>query len=364
MNLAIFCKHNTNIHVEIWGLSREGRCFDLCQEHGIPCRTFPFYWRTDKFKYFLRTFLRAIRFVWRLRKSRPFALISYCLKPNVLCGISWRFTGAKTCIWSQRDLGTYRLPRFLEKAAIRSVPCFVSNSKHGISYLRDELKAPEKKVHFVHNGIRLEPPQQDRITWRASLSIPPNTFLACMVANIHSNKDHVTLIKAWNLVCKDMNSTDPPPILLLAGYLSEPTASELNCLITQLQIQDSVRFLGQVDDVSGLLQTVDIGVFSSRKEGFPNGLLESLASGLPVIATDIPGIREAVGSNNRWCLAPPGDISKFALIILKLFRDPHLRKEIGLMNQMRVRDFFSVEKMGQGTIEIMNRSALPEHTES
>src|SRR2546426_8921983 len=86
----------------------------------------------------------------------------------------------------------------------------------------------------------------------------------------------------------------------------------MRALARELNLGRSVRFLGPVDDVPGLLSAVDLAVLSSTSEGCPNAVLECMASGLPVVATDIPGIRKAVGPSGYNYLAPPDDARSFA----------------------------------------------------
>jgi len=94
-----------------------------------------------------------------------------------------------------------------------------------------------------------------------------------MVANLSGFKDHEALIRAWRLVLDQLSSEERNAKLLLAGknFGTEPS---LKRLVGKLSLEDDVLFLGQVEDVSGLLQSVDLGVYSSKSEGSPNGVLE------------------------------------------------------------------------------------------
>ena len=70
-----------------------------------------------------------------LHRARPDAILSYTMRPNVLCGAVWRATGAAVCIWNQRDAGMQRLGRTLERWAVARVPSFASNSRPGADFL-------------------------------------------------------------------------------------------------------------------------------------------------------------------------------------------------------------------------------------
>jgi glycosyltransferase involved in cell wall biosynthesis len=87
-----------------------------------------------------------------------------------------------------------------------------------------------------------------------------------------------------------------------------------------------------VDDVTGLLAAVELAVFSSRSELFGRGATEPMSVGLPVVGTDVPGIREAVGDVGAPFLAPPGDDETFAKAVVTFARDPALRARVGGAN--------------------------------
>jgi glycosyltransferase involved in cell wall biosynthesis len=99
---------------------------------------------------------------------------------------------------------------------------------------------------------------------------------------------------------------------------------------------------------------VDLGIFSSRKEGCPNGVLECMAASLAVTGTDIPGIREAVGETGYPWLAPPGDAEALARHILTLARDTNLRERLGDLNRQRIVEHFTPEQMVCETVALLD----------
>lgn len=115
---------------------------------------------------------------------------------------------------------------------------------------------------------------------------------------------------------------------------------------------DDIRFPGQVDDVPGLLAASDMAVFSSKAEGCPNAILECMASGLAVVATDIPGIREAVGEDYEW-LAPAGDAGTLARRVLALIGDPAARRAAADGLKQRAERIFGVQQMADRTAAIL-----------
>ena len=105
-----------------------------------------------------------------------------------------------------------------------------------------------------------------------------------------------------------------------------------------------MRFLGEVDDVAGLLGACDAGVFSSRSESAPCAVLECMAAGLPLAATDIAAIRELLGPEGAPFPAPAGDAVTLADAIVRLAGDAGARRVEGSRNAARARDEFSLPR--------------------
>jgi len=327
--LARYLSEREEADVEVWGFDRAGPVADICEQHGIKWRVVPCE---------LWTVARL------LRQVRPDILLPYTLIPNVVCGLMWQRTGARLCVWNQRDEGIFTLDAKSQHRAAQQTPLFISNSHAGARYLIEKLNVDPTKVRVIPNGIEITQPQTDRSAWRKRLEIEETTFVACMVANLHANKDHATLLKAWAVVVK----SKPDAVLVLAGrhYGAYESLIELT---NELGIAGNVRFAGQVSDVAGLLSAVDLGVFSSRSEGCPNGVLECMAAGLAVVGTDIAGIREA----EIQFLAAPGNPERFAQIILELANDPSLCATIGTANQSRIKERYNAQRMCEDTVALL-----------
>jgi glycosyltransferase involved in cell wall biosynthesis len=292
------------------------------------------------------------RFIQLLRRERIQVLLSYCMFQNILAALSWRLGGASVFVWGQRDEGRQRHERWVERLAVWQTPLFASNSAHGAQFLTSVLGAPPRRVHVVHNGVEPPRPVHSRAEWRSRLGFADNVFLACMVANLHRFKDHPTLIRAWRTVVDRMRQHGAQAHLLLAGAFLDAHVALLE-LVSQLRLENEVHFLDEVDDVAGLLAAVDLGVFSSFAEGVPNGVLECMAAGLPVVGADHPGIREAVGPDAAHLLAVPRDPEGFAEKILLAALDPASRRRLGEAGRARVAQEFTVEKMREQTVALI-----------
>jgi glycosyltransferase involved in cell wall biosynthesis len=173
-----------------------------------------------------------------------------------------------------------------------------------------------------------------------------------MLANLQLFKDHPTLLRAWRVVIDRLDSMNRRAVLLLAGRF-DGMEDALKVLAYDLDLGRTVRFLGPVKDISGLLSAVDMGVHSSVNEGCPNGVLECMAAGLAVAGTDYPGIREAVGRLGYKYLAPPGDADALAERIIALAVNPEARHEAGAANRQRIECEFSPDRMYQKTLAVI-----------
>jgi len=332
--------------VEVWGFNKSGPVAESCEQIGVPWRIIPFPFKGGR----VARSIALARMALSLRRARPDLLLPYTFVPNVLCGLVWRWVGARACVWNQRDEGRMPFVANWARAAVCRTPMFVSNSEVGAEFLRNDLGVDSSKIRVIENGVSTSPPLEDRSAWRARLDIDGECFVACMVANLHDHKDHRTLLRAWKLVAAAFNSQKP--VLVLAGR-HDGAYESLASLSRELNLNGHVRFVGPVTDVPGLLSAVDLGVFSSVNEGCPNGVLESMSAGLAVAATDIEAIRSVVGPRSSELLAPPKDHEALASVIMKLANDSGLRVSIGTENRQRVEDRYTAARTCESMVTVI-----------
>ena len=340
------------IEVAVFALeTNPARVDQICREEQIQYGSFPFQGRTR-----LVRFVASVIGIERaLRRFRADVLLPYTTLPNVVCGLVWKMTGASTCIWNQRDAGVehHRIPwRSLEGIAVRNTPHFCSNSMPGMRFLQEQLKVSPALISIIPNGVRLDPVRKSRTEWRKELGLSESTRLACMIANINRNKDHATLLRAWQVANERLATQGLATVLALAGRIGD-TYPELENLCKILHLSGSVRFLGEIIDLAGLLNASDLSVFSSQREGIPNGVLEPMAAGLPVVATDLPGIRQAVGEESGNYLCPIGDADFMGQKIIELCSDEKRMKEVGARNKERVEREFTAEALTNRSLEMI-----------
>lgn len=328
--------------VHVWStlLRGGGLVAEQCEAFNIPWEEHRFLWPCRKSS-LIRDCLRFLRALWN---ARPDVILSYTTSPNVVCGLLWRLSSAKVCIWGQRNIKDLR-DDFLERLSYRQVSAVVCNAEHEVGYLRETLGETRAPISVVHNGVELEACHKTRNEWREKLGIGADALVVTMLANFRKQKDHKTLLLAWKQIISSVPADVSVPHLLFAGG-GQDTYESVCALASEFGLLDnSVHILGQVKDVSGLLAASDIGVLISAKEGLSNSVIEYMASGLPVVATDHPGNREALGSDPQQPFAKDGDSSSVTGCLQRLLFDSGLRKSLGVRNRDRAVKEFSIESM-------------------
>jgi glycosyltransferase involved in cell wall biosynthesis len=307
---------------------RPGPARGLATEYGIPWTCVPTPWTGSR----AHKAASLVRVAAGLRRMRPDVLVSATNLPNVVCGLTWRATGAPLCVWHQCDVfGSVRIGRRLFRRALHATPVVIAAASHGRDWLVEQFDVDPRRVHLVRTSADLPPAREDRATYRARLGLDEDDFVACMLAHLHSGKDHATLLHAWRLVVDRLAPNGRRPVVLFAGR-DAGGGNAAKALAFDLDLRDYVRFLGEVDDVRGLLEACDLGILSSRSEMFARAVAEPMGVGLAVAGTDVPGIREVVGTPGEPFLAPPGDAPALADAILRLALDADLRARIGRAN--------------------------------
>lgn len=215
----------------------------------------------------------------------------------------------------------------------------VVNSEVLGDHLRSEERVPSGRIRVVPNGIDSGAfsPGEPPAGLLRELELPDGAFVVGIVARLGEEKDHATLLRA---VARLRSSRPEPPLrLLVVG--DGPLRSGLEALARDLGIADVVQFPGSRPDVPDLLRAMDVFVLPSLSEGFPNALLEAMATGLPVVASAVGGSREMVADGETGFLVPPQDPERLAERLALLWDDPHLRSETGRAARSFVADGFS-----------------------
>lgn len=181
------------------------------------------------------------------------------------------------------------------------------------------------RVTVIYNGVdlsRFEGPPVDRAQLLGPLGIPRGDRVITCVARLVPPKSHEVLLDAAARVLKRA----PLTTFLLVG--DGPLAAPLEEQAQRLGIASKVVFAGMRNDVPRILRASDASVLSSTREGFSIVLIESLAAGLPVVATNVGGNAEAIEEGVSGFLVPAGDAACLADRLTRLLEDENLRSRM------------------------------------
>ncbi|MBU1054485.1 MAG: glycosyltransferase [Proteobacteria bacterium] len=197
------------------------------------------------------------------------------------------------------------------------------------------------KMRVIYNGIDLMRFNNriDREMKKISLNLQRFDSIVSMVTRLEPVKNPMMLIKAATIVLKDKPNT--AFLIVGDGTLRE----EMELEVIDRALNRNVFFLGFRKDVEELLQITDIGVLTSDREGLPNAVIEMLASGVPVVATDCEGTREVLDDGLTGFLTDIGDEYGVAQRIVRLLGDDTLRRRMGVRGKDKVYKEFNLRKM-------------------
>ncbi|MGL4404020.1 MAG: glycosyltransferase [Fusobacteriaceae bacterium] len=197
----------------------------------------------------------------------------------------------------------------------------------------------EERYPVIENGVNLDNFYKGKGLKREEIGISPGETSLIMVARLNRAKDHITLLKALKIL----------PLyykLILAG--EGETSEEIQRTIEKMGLQGRVRLLGMRTDIADLFHTADIAVHSSHFEGFGITAVEAMASGIPLIASDVPGLGEVV--KDGGLLFSPGDEKELAEKIISL-QDKDYR-EMVIKREKEHSKKYSLQKTVQEYLEL------------
>ncbi len=201
---------------------------------------------------------------------------------------------------------------------------------------------PPDRVSVIYNGVdltRFDPFAPLRDSVRQELRLAADDFVLIQVARLDYLKDHGTALRTVSL----LRSAGLPLKLLIVG--DGPERSKIEQQHAELQLGDSVQWLGQRKDIPRLLQAADVLLLTSTSEGIPLTLIEGMAAGLPIVATDVGGVAEVVEQGTTGLLARSGNPDQLAAQIRRLLSEPELRVRYGQAGRQRAEQLFSEPDM-------------------
>lgn len=250
--------------------------------------------------------------------------------PTVFTAHGWSFSGGLPCY---RTL----LYRWLEKIAGRWSERVVTVSVQDRLLAARHKLVPSERLTVIHNGMPDLAPH-----FLARPSAEPVRIV--MVARFQEPKQHANLLFALDQL------RDIPWTLEFVG--DGPQMDEVGRLVDRLEFKERVIFAGVCSDVAERLSRAQIFVLLSAREGFPRSILEAMRAGLPVIASDVGGVREAVEEGTTGFLIANDDHPATVSRLRLLLADPWRREEMGLAARERFVQNFTFPGMFRKTMKI------------
>lgn len=221
----------------------------------------------------------------------------------------------------------------LERFGSPLVDAYIANSRGAATFL-SERGIPTKKFIVIPNGI-------DPSEWAGPRRLTTGLPTIVCVAHFRPGKRQADLIESVALLLQRGISVR---CLLVGDGMRRP---EMEALARRRGVERVVEFLGRQspEEVRALLGSSDVFVLPSLWEGMPVSVMEAMSAGLPVVGTDVPGIRDLVVEGVTGYLVPARDPAGLAARLEPLLRDPALRMRMGEAGRARIVEEFSLEKM-------------------
>ena len=277
-----------------------------------------------------------------LRRERPDVLHANSSKAGVLGRLAAALTGVPIRIFTVHGWAfsahtglASALYRWAERALrpLTTVTICVAESERA-SGLAARVCDPERTI-VIRNGVAAGPP----VPAHADGAAP--TVLT--VGRLQRPKDPLTLARALGLLRARFTA-----VVVGEG----PDRPLLEAEIRRLGLERAVVLAGDRSDVADVLARADVFVLSSTAEGLPLSILEAMAAGLPVVASSVGGVPEAVEDGETGLLVAPRDPVRLAAAIEGLLADPALRRRLGANGRERVRERFGLEAFQQSHVAV------------
>ena len=309
-------------------------------------------------------YMRRLR-LWLLRHRREFDLVYVSMLKHeafvaVRAGSKGGFPvvlraegGGQTgdAAWHTKSRGGSWIRRRCQQASAVVAPSLA---------IQHELAAagfPQDRLRYIPNGVAAAPAPnfERRLQARAALgtahpilSLSTNTQLVVCVGRLSAEKGLFALVDAWSKVASGRANVR----LWLVG--AGPMRDELARYIEQLHLRGRCVLVGSFDSVDDLLAAAELFVLPSYEEGMSLALLEAMAAGLPIVASDIPGNRAVVTDGQHGMLVKPGQPGELAAAINKLLDDRDLANHYGSAARKRVEQHFSLQAMLDKHVALFN----------
>ncbi len=287
------------------------------------------------------TLREQLRFARYIGRNEIQVVHSYGFYANVFSVLAARLGGA-VAIASVRDTGDPLTPvqRRIQRVACRFADCVLANSDAIRRNLVAQGYAP-RKIVVIRNGI-VPPDPAPGGHIRQELNLPPEAPIVAVVSRLNRLKGIEYFLQAAARIGAVFERAR---FLVVGDGIDPGYRAELESYAHRLGLRHKVVFTGFRLDIGAILSEVSVSVLPSLSEGMSNTILESMAMGIPVVATKVGGNPEAVEDDVTGLLVPPRNDGLLAEAIGRFLQDPDAAARFGAAGKRRVSELFSLDRM-------------------
>ena len=214
------------------------------------------------------------------------------------------------------------------------------------SAIQSIFKTTASQTVTIENGVDIDlfAREKDVRGLRSSLGLADGDMVIGVVANLKKVKNHLFLLQALAKVAEELENVK----LIIVGRGSagetDNTEDNLRLFVNNHHLAERVSFLGYRTDIPELLQVMDVFCLTSLREGLPIGLIEAMAAGLPVIGTNVEGIRDVITPNVDGILVELDDVAALKDALTSLTRDLQWRDRLGCAGRIKAVERYSLQR--------------------
>jgi len=309
--------------------------------------------------------LRALFALYLLIKKNKYDIVHcHTTKAGLLGRIAAKLAGVRRIYFTAHGWSFYNkheygwaqpLLIFLERLAAKCSRNVICVSKRNKEDAIQKKIAPESKLFLIRNGVAWKT-NEDRVWARNKLQASPSEIVFGMTARLTYPKDPLFFLKAGRELAKKYKNIK----FILIG--DGPLLRECLDFVQTNKLKEHVIFFGEKspDEARKLLFGMDIFVLISKFEGVPISIIEAMFAGLPVIATNVGGIGEAVVNNENGFLTDCDSLDKLIEKMELLIENPDLRRKMGEKGKEMAKTKFTLETMIQSYEKLyLSENATP-----
>ena len=288
----------------------------------------------------LKKTIRALRYIYKVKKEvkklKPDVIIPFMNFASKLSALIYKDVGAKYTFWHELGEANNYYYDLLEKKAVEKIPFFCANATDGLDILKSYYGVKDEKCNLLTQYVSFNRVDHNVQEIKKEFNISENSFVFGMVAHYRDQKHPELLLEAFSKVAFEKNVH-----LIFLGNKDNDhlTLAKYNGLVRmakELGVENKVKILSGIP-VEKVLSVIDVGVLVSAYEGVPTVLLEYMAYGKPIIATNHPGCIQLMGDSEF--LVPKKDVGAIVIAMNKLYDNPKICKEIGERNIQEVKKY-------------------------